>query len=326
MLSRTKKIVSCVLASAIAAPTAAFAQSSPSQPSQAQQPAPPLDTSTWTPPPMVDASPGTDPSRGQGTPPPPGSAVPQAPLAGATPMPPGYQQPPPSTVAPAYMPGSTLMPYGSQPLGPAANNPYGVTLLDKPPPPEIGLMVTETLFGGLTSTGTTLVAWFLGVKLMAPPPGTDPDGTGAMITNIVFFSSFAGAALAVAETESSIASGSRDYTIDSWIPTLTALLTQAAVIGVYELVRAGPNPLPDGGEALLLVGSCAAVPLVTMGAINLFKTPRFKIAGVSGIGSLMQYSPDSGLHAALPTPSPILVQTGRGPSLGLGVSLLSGKF
>lgn len=281
----------------------------------------PIDTSGWTPPPLVDAP---DAPRA----PPPATAGP------ATPPPPGYGVPPPSTVTvpgatgygSTYTPGLTpgLTPGSSYTPGlgttPGAYSSYG--LMAEPPPkePEVGLMVSESLFGMLTSAGTALIPYYLLIKpLSAGGTGIDPT-----LLDLVFVLTFSAVPLAVSQTELSLANGSRYYISEGWPAALGGLLGQAAVFGVYYLVR--PSMI-DGGEAVLLIGTVAFVPVVEMVAINLFKQPRYK-AGAShyGMGGLVQYTPEDGLQAGLPTPNLIPSRGGGFANAGLGITLLGGRF
>ncbi|MBL9039845.1 MAG: hypothetical protein JNG84_15110, partial [Archangium sp.] len=77
----------------------------------------------WSPPPLVPASP-------EAPPPPPPPSVPG--------------------VAPKLTPSSQAYPYS--PYGPGAKEPLE---------PEIGLMVSESLFGMLTAAGVTVLPYFL---------------------------------------------------------------------------------------------------------------------------------------------------------------------
>ena len=248
---------------------------------------PPPDRSDprfWSPPPLVEAP----------------ADVPRAQEAGpATPAPPGSSSPPAGAVAP----GSGAMsfsPYGAPPPRPGS---------------EIGLMMTESLFGMLTAAGVVLPSYYLLLKQL--------EGTGSSVevVNLMFLAVFSSVPLAVAQTEISLANGSRYYTSESWPAALGGFLAQAAVVGAYYYFR---SQMPDGGEALLLVGTVAFVPIVEMVAINLAKTPRTR--GGVGVGGLATYSPEEGLRPGVPLLQPLLSRSKQGVSAGIGVSLLSGRF
>jgi hypothetical protein len=274
----------------------------------------PIDTSGWTPPPLVDAQdapsrPGAT-AQGPATPPPPGSSIP----------------PPTTTTIPGAGMGYTSPGMGMGYTSPGTQQPspytpygtYGVNQME-PPGPEIGLMVSEALFGMLTSAGTALIPYYLLLKPLALASGGSAD---AGLVNLVFVLTFAAVPLAVSQTELSLANGSRYYFSESWAPALGGLLAQAGVIGVYFLAR--PNTI-DGGEAVLLIGTVAFVPIAEMIALNLTKQPRFKTPG-AGVSGLVSYSPEGGLQAGVPLPLPILSRGPSGIGAGIGFNLLSGKF
>jgi len=282
----------------------------------------PIDTSGWSPPPLVEAP---DVPRAS-----PAAAGP------ATPPPPGYVQPPPSTATvisggntygtgSAYgmgsMYGSGLTSPGLLPNNVPPPAPYGLgTAGEVPKPgPEIGLMVTESLFGVLTSAGTALIPYYLLLKPLALGGG----GVDAGLVNLIFIMTFSAVPLAVSQTEVSLANGSRYYYSDGWPAALGGLVAQAAVIGAYYLLRPATQ---DGGESVLLIGTVAFVPIATMAAINLTKGPRNKMGyGAMGNG-LIGYTPEGGLRAGIPLPLPILSRGGGITSAGVGFNLLSGRW
>ena len=150
-------------------------------------------TPDFSPPPMVPASPPpmppADPSTQPGTPPPP-STVP----------------------GPGYVPGQqgrSAYPY----------SPYGQPRAEEKPGPEVGLMVSEALFGSLTAAGVTVLPFFL---ILANGQIGDPT-----LSSIIFCLIFGAAPLAVAQTQVSLANGSRHYSTEMWIPALVGLAGMA---------------------------------------------------------------------------------------------------
>lgn len=256
----------------------------------AQTTTPPDD---FSPPPMVPAAPPPMP------PPEPVNAQPGTP-------------PPPSTVpGPGYVPG--------QP-GKYPSSPYGQPKAEEKPKPEIGLMVSEALFGSLTAAGVTILPYFL---LFGGGQLQDPT-----LSSIIFCLIFGAAPLAVAQTQVSLANGSRHYHSEMWIPALVGLGGQAAVLGIFYATGWLPTGsqasggVPNGGSvAWLMIGSIALVPLLQMGAINLFKTPKNEGFGVIG-------DPVKGIGVAFapPTAAPILAPSAAGTSVGVQLSFLRGIF
>jgi hypothetical protein len=229
-------------------------------------------------PPLVEA---------EGTPPPP---------------PPPEPAPPPSS---SYVPGQkSAVPY-----------PYSPAVPTEParPPPEVGLMITESLFGMLTAAGTGLLGWYLLVKPLTQS-GIDPA-----IGNLIFGLTFASVPMAVAQTQLNLANGSRYYYSESWPAYLSGLGAQAAVLGLFYLVGGVNSPW---GERLLLVGTVVGVPLTTMAVINLTKQPRRG----PRVGSLLGWDPASGLVVSVPRFSPTALRTARGASPGLFLGLAEGRF
>jgi len=268
----------------------------------AQSPGP-IDTSGWTPPPLVDA-PADSPRPAAGLPGP------------ATPPPPGYSVPP-ATSTPGLTPGAPgTVPPGAYPYTPYAG---AGTPEQLKPGPEVGLMVSESLFGMLTSAGTALIPYYLLLK----PLGASVSGGGdTTLVNLIFILTFSAVPLAVSQTEVSLANGSRYYVSEGWPAALGGLVAQAAVVGAYYWL--GPG-LGDRGEALLLIGTVAFVPIAEMAAINLFKAPRYRM-GLGGVGGgMVSYSPEGGFQPGLPLPQPIFSRTAQGLA-GVGLSLLSGRF
>lgn len=253
---------------------------------------PPAD---WSPPPMIPAAPppmpAPEPTNVQqpGTPPPP-STLPQ----------------------PGYVPGQPSKP-GYQ------YSPYGQPKSKEKPGPEIGLMVSEALFGALTAGAITLIPYFL---MFA-----NGSAFGEPVGSILFVVIFAAAPVAVAQTQSGVANGSQYYRTESWIPSLVGLAGEAAVLGIFYATGWLPTGqasggVPNGGSvAWLMIGSIAIVPLLQMVAINLFKQPRAQAFATIG-------DPRNGLGVAFapPVASPIFGPTSQGTSLGVQLSFLRGSF
>ncbi len=249
-------------------------------------------TPDFSPPPMVPANPPPmpppDPSVQPGTPPPPSTLPP-----------------------PGYVPGQqgkSAYPY----------SPYGQPKAQEKPAPEIGLMVSEALFGMLTSAGVTVLPYFL---LFNSGQLTEP------IASIIFCLIFGASPLAVAQTQVSLANGSRHYQSEMWIPALVGLAGQAAVLGIFKVTGWLPTAqasggVPSGGSVVwLMIGAIGIVPLLQMASINLFKQPKLQNFGVFG-------DPHKGIGVAFapPTAAPILAPSAAGTSMGVQVSFLRGIF
>jgi len=200
------------------------------------------------------------------------------------------------------------------------------------PSPEVGLMVSESLFGMLTAGATLILPYVLLSGLSAMTPGVlDPT-----IANVILIVLMVAAPMAAAQTQVGIANGSAYYQVESWVPLIAGLLGDALVFLTYSAwnnssfsgkgfinappVLFGPS---DGRRAdpliYLFVAASVGVPLLQMAAINLFKQPKFKAYA-------MNYDPKKGLEIGMPMPMPIVSQTGAGPSVGIGLSLLRGSF
>jgi hypothetical protein len=219
------------------------------------------------------------------------------------------EQPPPPPPAPARAPPGTV----AQPQTPPQT-----------PGPEVGLMISEALFGMLTAAGTSLLAYYLFLKNLQggglPVGGTDSQTIADVLLMVVF----GGVPLAVAQTEVGIANGSHYYSSEGWSAALSGLGAEAAVLGLYFLVR---DSLADRGEAVLLIGSCAGVPLVQMALINLTKTPRWQLPGGGFRGrSVFMLDERGRVRLGVPLPLPALLPGARGPTLGAQLSLLGGRF
>lgn len=248
-------------------------------------------TPDFSPPPMVPAAP------------------PPMPPAEPTPTQPGTPPPP----GPAYVPGQqgkSAYPY----------SPYGQPRAQEKPGPEVGLMVSESLFGSLTAAGVTVLPYFL---LFGNGQLGDPT-----LSSIIFCLIFGAAPLAVAQTQVSLANGSRHYQTEMWIPALVGLAGEAGVLGIFYATGWLPTSqasggVPNGGSvAWLMIGAIGIVPLMQMAAINLFKQPKagqaFGVIGdpVKGIG--VAFAP--------PTAAPILAPSASGTTMGVQLSFLRGNF
>ncbi len=185
----------------------------------------------------------------------------------------------------------------------------------RPPPPEVGLMVTESLFGMLTAAGTGLLGYYLLVKPLSQSGAVDPA-----VGNLIFVLTFASVPMTVAQTQVNLANGSRYYSSESWPAYLTALGAQAAAIGGFYAFG-GVNG--EHGERVLLIGTVVGVPLVTMAVINLTKQPK---RATVRRGSLVGHAPGDGFALGVPIPSLVPVRTAGGFDLGVQVPLASGSF
>jgi hypothetical protein len=278
------------------------------------------------PPPLVPASPPPTPSAEPGVPPiAPATAAPNPYGNPGTPPPPstapGY--PPTYQPSPTYVPGQRPGQSGYQ------YSPYGQPMNKQPPGPEIGLMVTESLFGMLTAAGVTILPYLL----FSLTGILDGDPT---LSAVLLMATVAIAPLSVAQTQTGIANGSNYYHIDSWIPLLTGLAGEGLVVLTYYAARGGtlappqtfntPTGVPENQAPIywLLIGSAAVVPILQMVAINLFKQPKFKAYAEDDNAN---HEKKALATLGLPKPMPVLTQTATGnPSVGLGISLLNGTW
>jgi hypothetical protein len=185
------------------------------------------------------------------------------------------------------------------------------------PPPEIGLMVSESAFGILTAGATSLIPYFLLLRNSASLTGGDPT-----IGNLLYVLVFSAVPLAVSQTELSLANGSAYYFSESWPASLSGLATQAAVIGLYMAINGGLSTGNGSGEAVLLAGTTVFVPLVEMAVINLTKVQRNKVP-FGGFGAA-RFTPQ-GPSFGVPTPVP-LFSPGSLQLEGLSLPLASGVF
>jgi hypothetical protein len=262
---------------------------------------PPTD---FSPPPMVPVGPPPTPA------PEPGSSLTD----------PGTPPPPSMIPPPGYVPGQrqgTNYPY----------SPYGTPRQqsNEKPPVEWGYMVSESLFGMLTSAGITLLPYFLLLRPMVEPGSSNILGDPAVDTTI-FMLIFAAVPLAVMQTQVSLANGSRHYISESWPAALAGLGAQAAVLGIFlalpappAVARSGTLMSGKGGapEIFLLVGSVAIVPLVQMAVINLTKSPR-----MAQMGAVTRDAKGK-VALGLPTIAPMVAETRKGLSVGVQASLIS---
>lgn len=291
-------------------PAAALAQGT----AQSDLPPPPL-VPAGAPPPTPPPEPGTTPPTTQpqpGTPAPPTSASPYG-------TPPTGQQPgtppPPSATPPAgYSPNRP--PSGYQ------YSPYGTPLSHEKPPPEVGLMISESLFGMLTAGGITILPYVL-LFATGTLGGLDPT-----ISALIFSALFVAAPLSVAQTQTGIANGSRYYAAESWWPLLAGLGAEGGLLAIFfaaggvNSIMPGNTPvggLPPSATGLILffIASVAVVPLIQMAVINIFKIPR------PGMIAALE---DKGVHVFPPTVAPLLTQTPTGPTVGVNVSFLNARF
>ncbi len=257
-------------------------------------------SSTFSPPPLVPSSPPPQPAPEPNTPP--------ATL-GPSNAPVNSQGTPPP---PSLVPPNTYVPGGSSGY---QYSPYGQPKAVEKPGPEIGLMVSEGLFGMLTAAGIVVLPYFLlfsGASLLG--------GIDRTITDVVFIAIFAAVPLAVAQTQVSLANGSRHYFSEMWPAALVGLAGQAAVLGLYYLTLRGQTPgSVNGSLPLLFIGAIGVVPLMQMALINLIKQPKMKFAGIN-------YKPGEGLALGLPMPSPLFAQTTQGLSMGVQIPFVNMQF
>ncbi len=219
-------------------------------------------------------------------------------------------------------PGSYQPTYGMPDQAPRSPySPYGMLTPPEKPGPEVGLMLTESLFGSLTAAGITLLPYFLlfqsGVLM----------GADQTISSVIFILIFSATPLAVSQTQVSLANGSRYYFSESWPAALSGLAAQAAVLGLYYLTGWLPEPrttlagVPKtaGSLPVLLIGSIAVVPLIQMAVINVTKQPKFRPLAQNA-------KPGEGVALGLPMATPLFAESKDGIAVGLNVSLLNGTF
>ena len=261
--------------------------------------------SDFPPPPLVPASPPPMPAL-EPTPAPP--AAQPGTISPGTP-------PPPGAVAPG---GQTYLP-GSRPPSGYAYSPYGAPRGGEKPGPEVGIMVSESLFGMLSAAGVAVLPFLMfytGVPGMSLLGQVDPT-----VGSVLLIAMFAAIPMSVSQTIISIANGSRFYVSEGWPAQLSGLLAEAGVLGLYYLT--GWMPLTakgsGGNAALLFAGTIIAVPLVEMAVTNLAKQPRFAAAGLSGDAR-------GTLTAGLPVPTPAFFQSAQGPVLGVNLPLVSMRW
>jgi hypothetical protein len=242
-------------------------------------------------------------------PPPPGSDVPLSPppLIQAVPENPDGPPPPPP------LPSGVEAPKARQPGQPQTGFPYSPAVPEKPPGPEVGLMISESLFGMLTSAGVTLLPYFLLIRpleVAAYNGGSGSLGIDPAVGTIIFILLFAAVPLATSQTVVSLANGSRYYQVDSWPAALVGLGVEAIAVALYYLIRAtaiGPMANPQNGvtanEWLLLINTIVTVPVAQMLITNVIKKP--KTPATPPVGAALNYTPRHGLFVALPIPAPV---------------------
>ncbi|MHB8875774.1 MAG: hypothetical protein ACYC8T_18970 [Myxococcaceae bacterium] len=235
-----------------------------------------------------------------------------------SPPPPPPDSPPPLVSVPDS-PGAAPEPGPLQPGLQPPQTGYQYSPAAKPPT-EVGLMISEAAFGMLTAAVAGLIPYFTMVQPMLRDPAR--FGLDATAATLIFALVFTAVPLSVAQTEISIANGSRYYYAESWTASLPGLAAQGAVIGMYFLMG-GANS-GSTGEMLLLVGSVLFTPLVEMAVLNLAKTPRGQGSGAPP--GMVSYTPEGGLSAGLAMPSPIVGTTRLGQTLGMSVPLAGGRF
>ena len=271
--------------------------------------------SEFTPPPLVPSAQSNAPV----APPPPPPNAPPTP-APATPPPPADA---PTSVSPGTPPPPSLAPGSPSPYG----SPRPLT--DEKPPVEWGLMVSEGLFGALTAAGVSLLPYFLLLKDFVETGRGGVFGNNFTVGAVIYVILFAAIPLSTAQTEVSIANGSRWYYSETWPAALIGLGTEAAVLGLAYLARgsAVSSPGPIANPWVLLVGTIGVMPLVQMAMINLFKTPRFGKPGSGGGFALFNVREQGGVTIGVPNLAPVFsADRGSGALTGAQFSILSGRF
>jgi hypothetical protein len=194
-------------------------------------------------------------------------------------------------------------------------------------------MISEGLFGALTAAGVSLLPYFLLLSTFVNGGsggvfgGTD-DAVGWVVTMVLF----AAIPLSTAQTEVSIANGSRWYYSETWPAALIGLGVEGAVLGLSYLGR-GEAFDPSTGNIVkqrlnpivLLVGTIGIVPIAQMAIINLFKSPRFGRPGSAG-HALLNYREGHGVTVGVPNLAPVFSSSKDGALSGAQFSLLSGSW
>ncbi len=195
----------------------------------------------------------------------------------------------------------------------------------KPEGPEVGLMVSESLFGMLSAAGTTVLPYFL---LGLGNGGMDRDLMGVFTVAL-----FGLTPVVVAQTQTGIANGSPYYRTDAWVPLLTGLVVEGAVLTTYFFANrmhfappsagssAGGAPPDQGPVVWLFIGSLAVTPLLQMVAINLFKQPK------AGVLSKLGAPPDKyGFSVGFPLPAPVLAWAQGTTAVGAQLQFFRGTW
>ncbi len=231
----------------------------------------------WPDPPLVDAA-GTP----EVSPPPPPMV--SAPVASPAPA----RKPPPAKIIPLNGSSSKL---GDDdgPRANAASLAPSKKLLDRGPlldtsgpvPWEVGLIVSESLFGMLTAAGIALVPYYLLLRPMVLGQTGALSGVDPAVGTAIFFLLFGTVPLAVSQTEVALANGSKYTQVETWPAALAGLAAQAAVLGLFWATGGIPPPgsgtgagapVAGGSEGLLIVGTVVFVPLIEMAVLNLTKS------------------------------------------------------
>lgn len=235
--------------------------------------------------------------------------------------------PPPPPPLPEGVPPPALEPPRARPPAqPKTGYPYSpAPPVSEPPGPEVGLMISEGLFGMLTAAGVTLLPYFLLLRPMMFAGGAGL-GIDPAIGTVIFILLFAAVPLATSQTVVSLANGSRHYQVDGWPAALVGLGVEALAVALFFLIRAA-DPLSgatsgiSANEWLLLINTIAVVPGAQVLITNLVKKPR---VAAPPLGAALNYRPGKGLYAGLPIPAPITgILDGRSRT-GLLFPLISG--
>jgi hypothetical protein len=193
-------------------------------------------------------------------------------------------------------------------------------------------MISEGLFGMLTAAGISLLPYFILFRPFVQREANSLFASNEELGTVLFAVIFAAIPLTTAQTEVSIANGSRWYYSDLWPAALVGLGTEAAVLGLAYLARGRVNSLTQQtklvDELVLLIGTIGIMPLAQMAIINFVKGPRFGNSPSSGGGGggLVSYRDGRGFAVGVPSVAPILSRSKEGVLDGLQLSLFSGRF
>lgn len=201
--------------------------------------------------------------------------------------------------------------------------------MTRSPPPEVGLIVTEALFGTLSAGGIILLPY---LAVFSGVMGARGSGDPTMDT-VLLCLFFQAMPLGVAQTIVGLANGSRYYVAETWPPALAGVLAEAGLLAGYFALGGIPGAVTRSQSqadlmTALIVASVVGVPLVQVAVVNLAKVPR---TAVGPVGAAVGFGP-GGFRLGAPVPRPVFSggvggPAGAAPRLsGLFVPLVNARF